>query len=206
MTTPPPSGSQPPPAYEQVIVPPAPQAASAYPPAPSQVYAAPSASNSGNTLLKIILIVVAIFVGLGILVAAVIGFGAYKVSKAINLHKDGGVSISTPGGDITAGNSVSISSGDLGLPDYPGAKRSSGGMRMKTPNGSLITATFTTSDSVEEVTNFYKGKMGGEASVMEAGNSTMLTGGTGDHDKKVVTITRDEGETKIAIVHTTGVH
>ncbi len=193
-------GSQPPPAYEQVIVPPVPQAASAYPPAPSNVYAPPK---PGNTVLKIVLIVVGVFVLLGVLVAAVIGFGAYKLSKAVNLHKDGGVRISTPGGDITAGDSVSVSIADLGLPDYPGAHRSAGGMRMKTPSGSLMTATFTMADSVEDVVGFYKGKMGEAASVVETGSGTMLTGGGSGHEKKVVTITRDGNHTKIAIVHTT---
>jgi hypothetical protein len=196
------------PGYEQVIVPPLPPAAAAYPPAPSNMYAQPGYGQmvppkSSNTVLKIVLIVVGVFVIFGVLAAAVIGFGAYKLSKAVHRSGNGDVSFSTPGGTISTGNSASISSADLGLPAYPGAKRSTGGMRMKTPNGSLITATFTTSDSASQVVDFYKSKMGDDATSMETGSSTMLSSGQNSHDKKVVTVSEHDGVTKIAIVHTT---
>jgi hypothetical protein len=192
------------PGYEQIIVPPLPpQQSAGYPPAPSQMYAQPLPPKSSNSALKIILVVVGILVIFGVLAAAVIGFGAYKLSKAVHRSSNGDVSFSTPGGTISTGNSASISSADLGLPAYPGAKRSTGGMRMKTPNGSLITATFTTSDSASQVVDFYKGKMGDDATSMETGSGTMLSSGQNSHDKKVVTISDQGGVTKIAIVHTT---
>ena len=198
MATPP---LPPQPNYQQVIVPPAPQAAPGYPTAPSQVYAQPTSTS--NTAVKIILIVVGVIVFFGILAAAVISFGAYKLSKAVHRASNGDVSFSTPNGTVTTGGNALISSADLGLPGYPGAKRSPGGMRMKTPTGSLITATFTTPDAVSTVAEFYKSKMGADASAIETGNGTMLTSGQNTADKAVVTITDQSGLTRITIVHTT---
>jgi hypothetical protein len=208
-------GSQPSPqpGFEQVIVPPAPQQPAGYPPAPSQVYAQPGypqpgypppgAPKSGNTVLKIVLVVVAVIVLFGVLAAAAIGYIGYKASKAIHRAASGDVSFSTPnGGTISTGSNASVSTSDLGISEYPGAKRSTGGMRMKTSGGSLISATFTTSDSVDQVATFYKGKIGDQANVMEAGGSTILTSGDAGTDKFVITITPDDGVTKIAIMRT----
>ncbi|MEO6804430.1 MAG: hypothetical protein ABI197_14430 [Granulicella sp.] len=214
------TGSQqsPQPGFEQVIVPPAPQQASGYPPAPSQVYAQPGfpqtgyppagypppgAPKSGNTVLKIVLVVVGIFVLFGVIVAAVLGYGAYRLSKVVHRAASADVSFSTPnGGTIRSGNSAAVTASDIGIAEYPGAKRESGGMKMKTSAGSLTSAIYTTSDSVDQVATFYKSKLGEQANVMEAGGGTILTSGGDADDKFVVTITSDDGATKIAILHT----
>jgi hypothetical protein len=210
VSTPP---TPPPPGFEQVIVPPAPQQPTGYPPAPSQVYAQPGypqpgypppgAPKSGNTVLKIVLVVVGIIVLFGVIVAGILGYGAYRLSKVVHRAATGDVSFSTPnGGTISTGSSTSVTASDLGIADYPGAKRSTGGMKMKTSGGSLISATFTTSDSVAQVADFYKSKLGDQANVMEAGGSTILTSGGQGDDKFVITITQDDGATKIAVMHT----
>lgn len=188
--------------YEQVILPPAAQQQPAgYPPAPSQVYAQPRPA--GSPVVKIILIVVGVFVFFGILGAAVLGFGVYKVSKAVHRAGNGDVSFSTPnGGSISAGSSASISSADLGLPDYPGATRSAGGLSMKTPAGAIVSASFTTSDSRQQVVDFYKQHIGEDPSIIDSDNQTMLTSGQSGNDKKVVTISEHGSVTRINIVHT----
>jgi hypothetical protein len=211
---PPTPGSQPgsQPGFEQVIVPPAPQQPTGYPPAPSQVYAQPgypppSAPSSGNTVLKIILIVVGVIVLFVVLAVAIIGYGAYRVSKAVHRASSGDVSFSTPnGGSFSTGNSAGIASSDLGVPEYPGARRSNGGMKMKTSAGSLITASFTTPDSTDQVTTFYKDRMGAQANVMQGDDSTILSSGENGDDKIVVTITPEGSGTKIAIMRTSNLH
>jgi hypothetical protein len=195
------------PGFEQVIVPPTPQVAPGYPPAPSQVYAQPgypppAAPGSGNTVLKIVLIVLAIFVVLGIAAAGVIGFVGYKVSKAVHRAGNGDVSFSSPtGGSISMGNASNISSAELGVPEYPGAKRAPGSMKMKTSTRSLVTAAFTTSDSAEKVVAFYKDKLGEQTSITEHSNSTVLSSGESNDDKLVVTITPEDSQTKITVMH-----
>lgn len=217
MSTPPiPPAPESQPGFEQIIVPPASsQPAAGYPPAPSQVYSQPgqpgypppSAPKSGNTVLKVVLIIVAVFVLFGVVVAGVLGYGAYKLSRAVHRAASGDVSFSTPGGgSISAGSSASITSSDLGIPEYPGAHQSNGGMRMKTSSGSLVTAVFTTSDSPDKVADFYKEKMGEQASVMEGSGSTILTSGETGEDKIVVTITPDSDGTKITVMHTSHLH
>lgn len=199
---PPIPGNQP--GYQQVILPPAPQAGNPYPPAPSQVYAQPVPPSSSSPVLKIVLVVVGIFVLFGVLAAAVVGYGAYKLSKAVHRAGNGDVSFSTPNGaSFTSGSSASISPEDLGLPEYPGAKRASGGMRMKSPTGSLIMTSFTTGDSRAQVVDFYKAKLGDDASVVENDDSTILSSGDKTHDKKVITVSTKGNTTHISIMHTT---
>ena len=158
--------------------------------------------------LKIILIVVGIFVLLGIVAAAVVGIGIWRVSKSVSnsiVHKDsnGDVSITTPNGTITS-NTSAVSEADLGVPIFPGATRGQGSsMNMHTPAGTLVSGVFLTSESPSQVVDFYKAKLGSDASVMQAGNSTVITSGGDGSNKVILTITTVEsGQTRINILHT----
>ena len=207
------SGPNPPnlqPGFEQVIVPPAAPSAAPYPPAPSNVYAAPQPpATSGNNVLKIILIVVGVFVLLGVLAAGIVGVGIWKVSRAIRRANSEGVHITTPDGttasssDSGLGIGATVDPADLGVAIYPGAISGQGSMHVKTGSGSMFTAVYTTTDSPAKVIDFYKDKMGSDASVVETSTGAMLTSGTSDHDKLLITINHDDDQTKIAIVHTT---
>jgi len=206
-----PTPPNPPPGFEQVIVPPATPSAAPYPPAPSNVYAAPQPpASSGNNVLKIILIVVGIFVLLGVLAAGIVGIGIWKVSKAIHRANSDGVHITTPDGtstSITGGSGLGIGRtvdpSELGVAVYPGAVAGTASMHMKTAAGSMYTAVYATSDSPAQVIDFYKDKMGSDASFVETDSGAMLTSGASDHDKVIVTVSKDDDKTKIAIVHTT---
>lgn len=167
---------------------------------------APPPVSSGGGALKIILIIVGVFVLLGVAAAGLVGFGIWRVSHALHVSTadhGGNVSMPAPSGTITAGSAASISASDLGAPIYPSALRGEGSLNLKTPNGSMVSAVFTTSDSVSQVADFYKSKFGDQASVIETGQTTMITSGPSDKEKTMVTISTDEGKTKIAIVHTT---
>ena len=190
-------GTPPPPAYTQPGYAQPGYAQSATP------YATPPPPAKSGSAVKIILIVVGVFVFLGILAAAVVGIGIWRVSKAVHKNANGDVSISTPGGTITSGNSVSES--DLGIAIYPGATQAaSSSMNMHTPSGSLVSAAFVTSDSPSQVADFYKSKIGDSVSSMQAGGSTILTSGADSKDKVVVTITTvDGGKTRVNILHST---
>ena len=162
---------------------------------------------SGNTALKIILIIVVAFVGLGVLAAAGFGYFAYRVSRAVHISNKGGgaVEISTPGGSFSAGNTT-VSASDLGVDIYPGAAAQKGAVRISTPSGTAITGVFETTDSLDKVVDFYKGKLGSGASVYQSDKGAVLT--LADEAKKtsvMVTISADDpdGKTKIAIMHST---
>lgn len=190
----PPAAAAPPPAV------PAPAPAYAQP-----AYAAPPPKSGGA--LKIILIVIAVVVGLGVLAVAGIGFTAWRVARTISTDSKGNVS--ALGGAFSAGKDLHLSEADLGVPLYPGATTGEGGMHMNLPNASIVTAVYVTSDPVDTVTAFYKGKLGANEADTETGHGSVLTSGRqGADGKSGIEITigpgsgNNAGKTQIVIVHT----
>jgi hypothetical protein len=169
---------------------------------------APPPAKSGSSALKIILIVVAIFVGLGILGVATVGYGIWRVAHKMGVSTNGDqVSLKTSEGTLNFKAEQSFSASDLGTDIYPGAESVKGGAKMSLPTGSLVTGIFMTTDSKDQVVAFYKSKFGGDASVMDMPDAAILTLKKGEQESVMVTVTskasENDGKTKIAIVHTT---
>jgi hypothetical protein len=195
------------PGYSQVNAPPA----AGYPPAAAYPVAPPTKSGGA---LKIILIVVALIVGLGLISGAVVGYGiwhTYKTVKdSVRMNGKGDTaSVSVPGGGtMSIGNDASASSSDLGVPIYPGAERKKGGLNMNTGSVSMVMAHFTTGDSTGQVVDFYKGQMGEGTTAVATGtnNGTVLNSGGKDTNRIIVTVGAgtgdDAGKTTIVILHT----
>jgi hypothetical protein len=165
----------------------------------------PAAPKSGGAL-KIILIVIAVFVGLGVLSAAGAMFGLWHMSKTVNIDRSGGVTITTPEGKITAGQTpAQVTEAEAGAPIYPGATSVEGGIKFGGATGSMATYAFKTSDSVQQVLAFYRGKFGPKVSVMETPDVAIVTSNKNENESVVVTIGRDEsdGKTSITISHST---
>lgn len=165
-------------------------------------------AKSGSSAVKIILIVVAIFVGLGIVGAGAFGFMVWRISRSIHVSgPTGEITTSIPGGgSIAASGSKSYTPAELGTDIYPGAQSTTGGMKMDLPSGSVVTGVFITGDSKDDVLNFYKGKFGSEASVYDTANGAMLSVKKGEQESVMVTISakpgENDGKTKFVIVHT----
>jgi zinc-ribbon domain len=162
---------------------------------------------SGTSAVKIILIIVAVFVGLGILGAGAFGFFVWRIAHAVHVSGSGDqATVSLPGGTITANSSENFSASELGTDIYPGAKSGKGSMRMNLPNASMITAVYDTADSKEQVLNFYKSKLGGGASVIDTQDGAILTLTKGEEESVMVTISskssENDGKTRISILHT----
>lgn len=179
------------------------------PPPPGAGFAPTGAAprSGGGSALKIILIVIAVLVGIGMLGAGAVGFMVWRVAHAIHVaNRDGTLAFHTPDGSVTAGAATNFTSDELGTDIYPGAKSARGGMRMNLPTGSVISAAFVTSDSKDQVLAFYKDKLGSEASVFDSGNSAMISVKKGSQENIMVTISsrasENDGKTKISIVHT----
>ncbi|MGA2351378.1 MAG: zinc ribbon domain-containing protein [Terracidiphilus sp.] len=163
-------------------------------------------ARSGSGALKIILIVVAIFLGLGVIGAGAFGYMFWRVSRGIHVSGSGDqVTMTTPGGSFSANSSLTYSASDLGTEIYPGAESGKGGMKMNLPGASMLTAVYLTTDSKGRVLDFYKEKLGDAASVFESGDGAVLTLNKGQRESVVVTITakpsQNDGKTQIAIVH-----
>jgi nitrate reductase NapE component len=152
--------------------------------------------SSGTSAVKIILIIVAIFVGLGIIGVGAFGFMAWRIARSVHVSgPNGEVSVSTPGGTITANPNERYSASDLGTDIYPGAQSAKGGMRLTLPTGSSVTAVFVTPDSKDQ------------ASIFDSANSAMLTVEKSKQETVMVTVTpnssQHDGKTQITIIHTT---
>jgi hypothetical protein len=173
------------------------------PPNPPYPNIPPPPTTSGNTVLKVVLIVVAVLFLLAVIIAGVIGIGVYKLAKSAHKDSSGNVSLSTPGGTITAGQNATFTAADLGVDPYPGATTSEGSMNMQTPNGSMVTAVYLSSDPVDKIVAFYKEKLGDQASIIQTSNGTVLSAGDKDKNNVVITITTEGTSSKIAIVHVT---
>jgi hypothetical protein len=180
--------------------PPAPGA----PPPPAYPVAYPATSSGGA--LKVILIVVAVVVGLGVIGMGIIGFGAWRLSRGLHVNDNGnGVTVSVPGGGtISAGDSAG-NDADLGVPLYPGAVRQKGGVQMKSASASMAMANFATDDAAAPVVDFYKSKLGPNAVVVSSPDGTVLSLAESEHEKITITIApgsgQDSGKTMIMILH-----
>jgi hypothetical protein len=175
-----------------------------------QSYALPPAAppQQGSSALKIVLIIVAVIFGLGILAAGAFGFFVWRVAHSIHVSGNGSdVTINTPGGHISTGNSENFSSSDLGTDVYPGAQPGKGSMRMSLPTGSMVSAVYITSDSKDQVLAFYKSKFPDNVSTFDTVSGSVVTYNNTDHESVVVTITsnpsENDGKTQIHILHTT---
>jgi hypothetical protein len=164
-------------------------------------------AKSGGSAVKIILIIVAVIVGLGLIGVGVAGYTVYRVSRAI--HGNGTtntMTITTPEGKVNLNTNETYSASDLGTDIYPGAQSIHGGMRMELPTGSMVTGVFVTSDSKDQVVAFYKTKFGSGASTFDTSDGAILTLPKGQQESVMVTITakpsQNNGKTKVVIVHT----
>ena len=176
--------------------------------APPANYATPPPAKS--SALKIILIVIAVFVGLGILGAAFTAYTYYRIARSFHVNKSGdGVSISTPGGgSFSAGGNSDLSASDLGVPLYPGAThKQNGGLQMKSAHGSMMMGAYTTGDSPEAVLTFYRDKLGANSieTKTATNGATVLQSGGDAKQKIMITIGPatgdDEGKTNIVIMN-----
>jgi hypothetical protein len=153
---------------------------------------------SGSSAVKIVLIIVAVFVGLGIIGAGAFGFFIWRVAH---------VTVSTPGGSFSANESENFTSSDLGTEIYPGAQSGKGNVRMSLPSGTMVTAVYVTSDSKDQVVSYYKSKFGSDVSVFESPTGSVISATKGQQESVVVTVSVSpseyDGKTQIHIVHTT---
>jgi hypothetical protein len=178
---------------------------------PVQPVAAPAlapANSSGSSAVKIILIVVAVFVGLGILGAGAFGFFVWRVAHAIHFSGNGNqVTLNTPQGRISANTTENFSASELGTDVYPGAQPGKGSMRMLLPTGSMISAIYVTSDAKDQVVAFYKSKFPGNVSTYDTVSGSVITYSRTPQESVVVTVTANSsqygGKTQIHILHTT---
>jgi hypothetical protein len=168
-----------------------------------------AAKRSGGAL-RVALIIVAIVVGVGILGAAGLGVGAWRVSKSVAANnKSNDALFSIPGlGSIATGSDATADPTQLGAPVYPGAVQEKGAVSVGTSVAAGTEAHFTTGDPMSQVVAYYTSNMPG-AILAETGGATVLNAAasTSATDRVTVTISAgsgsNAGKTAIVIVRTT---
>lgn len=171
--------------------------------APPPPYGAPP-PKSGPSALKVILIVLAILVGLGMIGAGIVAYGVYRVAKSVHKDADGNITVNTPKGTFTANTSDTFTASDLGIAIYPGAMQGKGGLRMNIAGKSMVSANFLTPDSSDKVIAFYKDKAGPNAQTMTTGNGGIITLESGSNSVTVTIMqsaSENHGQTLITIVN-----
>jgi hypothetical protein len=170
--------------------------------APSTVPAPVPATNAkqGGGALKVILIVVGVFVLLGILGVASVGFVAWRVARHSHVRQEGGnVKVETPFGSVETTQDPAVAARDLGVDLYPGAEVMKDGSSSATFGGvHSATVSAESSDSVDKVASFYKAKFpNAMVSSTDAGRCTIIS----NSQKGMVTVNIEaEGDkTKIQI-------
>jgi hypothetical protein len=179
--------------------------ASAAAPAGSPAAGAPPIKAQSSSALKIILIILAIIIGLGILSAGTMAFFIHRaISRTHIRERDGNVKMETPFGDLETTSDPAEAARNLGVDVYPGASVVQGGAANMTIGGMhTAAADFETSDPADRVASFYKARFS-NASVMSAeeGRYSIVAGDKGN--MTTITIEPREGKTRIHIAKVTG--
>ena len=159
-----------------------------------------------NNTMKIILIVLAVFVGVGLIVASVAGYAIWRFSKAIHRDaKTGTMTVDTPNGPVTAISNGSVTEADLGVPIYPGAVQAKGTLRVNSPTGPMVQAHYLTTDSKDQVVAFYTDKLGSSAVTTSSSQSAFMTFSKSKQESVMLSIVQrpglSDGKTQIVILH-----
>jgi flagellar basal body-associated protein FliL len=170
-------------------------------PAATTLATAPKSNNA----LKVILIVVAVIVGLGILGVAAVSFIGYRIATHTRVrNQDGNVRVETPFGTVQSSTDPDEAARNLGIELYPGAtvvKGTSSNMNM----GSMHTAAaeFESSDPANSVAEFYKSKVPG-ANVVSSNADHYSIISTDKKNMLTISIEPRDGKTRIHIARVTG--
>jgi hypothetical protein len=174
-------------------------------PAPSPTPSTPAPATGMSPAVKIVLGIIGAFVLLAVLFAVVVTVGVWKVAQNVSVDERAGkVTIKTDKGSLTMGQTPKVTEAQLGIPIYPGAEHEQGGFSLESEKGAVQTFVFKTSDSVAQVTEFYKSRLGEKAETSvasddsavfalnnHAGSDYLITVATEqDENKTVITVTR----------------
>jgi tRNA threonylcarbamoyladenosine modification (KEOPS) complex Pcc1 subunit len=164
---------------------------------------APAASPQGSGALKIILIVVAVIVVLGILGVGTLAFIVRRIAHNSHIEKrDGNVRVETPFGTVQSTNNPDEASRNLGIELYPGARvlkgntATIGGMH-------TVDAEFESDDSAEKVMAFYASKFP-NANVTTKDQNRYSIVSTDKKNLITIHIEPEDGKTRITIANVSG--
>jgi flagellar basal body-associated protein FliL len=170
---------------------------------PATAASAPVAPPQGNSALKVILIVVAVVIALGILGIGTLTFIVHRIAHNRRVsNRDGNVQVETPFGTVQSTNNPDEAVRNLGIDPYPGARvlegnsATIGGMH-------TVQAQFESDDSADKVMAFYSSKLpNAKVNTKDQNHYTIVS-----TDKKnivTINITSEGSKTRINMATVTG--
>jgi hypothetical protein len=159
-----------------------------------------AAPKTGSSATKIILVVVAVVVVFGLLGIATLAIIGVHIARRTHITQDGNrVKIESPVGSVDTNKDPEQIAHDLGVEVYPGAQPEANGSATATFGGfHTAAATFTSSDPVEKVCDFYRSKFPNATSSTSSQNHCAIV--SGDKGNFVsVNVESDGGSTKIQL-------
>ena len=176
----------------------------AAPSSTTPVALAPTAPKS-NSALKIILIVVAVIVGLGILGVGAASFIAYRIATHTRVHNGTAMCAwRRLSGTVHTSTDPDEAARNLGIDLYPGAEVVKGtSSNMNLGNMHTASAEFESSDPVSSVAEFYKSKLPDANVVSSAGDHYSIIS-TDKKNMLTINIEPRDGKTRIQIARVSG--
>jgi hypothetical protein len=165
--------------------------------------AAPAPTQGGGSgVLKVILIVVGVFVILGVLAVSTVAFIGWRVARNMHVKQEGNhVKVDTPFGSMETSRNPEEMARDLGVDIYPGARAEKNGSATASFAGiRTASAVFKSSDSVDQVSTFYKAKFP-NAMVTTSDENRCKIIAQDNKNMTTIDIQADDGQTKIQITH-----
>jgi hypothetical protein len=148
----------------------------------------------------------AVQVGLGLIFIAFLYFVVTHLTTIIpGASIGGGSSAGITPQNADSSSSVSTYTADqLGVDIYPGARAVSDGSSSSSPDGSVVSASFVTSDSKDKVIDFYKARMVGQTLIYASGDGVVISISPNPQESILVTIAPAQtgGKTRISISRT----
>lgn len=169
-------------------------------PAPSAPVGSAVPAKGGSSALKIILIVVAVVVGLGIIGVSAVSYMAYRIAKGTHVEESNGrVKMETPFGKIESSTDSDAAAHDIGIDPYPGSEPVKGGSStMNIGSMSTVSVQLITDDPPAKVAEYYKDHLSNVTYSGSQGDQyTMMAGDK--NDMTTVTIAPEEGRTHIVV-------
>lgn len=102
-------------------------------------------------------------------------------------------------------SSGSVNAGELGVDIYPGARALSDAEHRDTADGTVVSATFVSDESMDKVVEFYRTRMTGQTAIYASGSGVVVSISPNPQQSIIVSIApgQGEGKTRISITNTT---
>jgi hypothetical protein len=169
------------------------------------VAAAPQPAQQGSNVVKIVLIVLAVVVGLGIIGTVAATWVGLSIARRTHVTESNGkVRVQSPFGTVETNQNTDEVIRSLGIDMYPGA-HAVGGNSANVQMGAMhtVAANFESDDPPQKVADFYRKQLpNASVNVSDSDHYTIVS--TKNNNLVTVNITQQNGKTMINIASITG--